>query len=159
MTQKYEAMVAIVDAVSGRCLSPVRSFSPSNLLRRALELHDKHGVAPLARFTHVGHNIGLETEEQWLDDRPDTTVKAGMAINIELYTLTNGGNQIGNEETYFVSDSGSERVSVFSSDPRGAEMTESVGGGGGRPRTSQPIAPSGIPARRSALHLGRRLRP
>jgi Xaa-Pro aminopeptidase len=110
VTKKYEAMVAIVDAV-GEMLVPGASYR--QIYADALELHRKHGVAPLARFTHVGHNIGLETEEQWLDDRNDATVQAGMAINIELYTLTEAGKQIGNEETYFVSDAGPERVSVL----------------------------------------------
>ena len=70
----------------------------------------------------MGHNIGLETEEEWLDApvrAPPST--PGMAINIELYTLTETGNQIGNEETYFISDSGPERVSVL---PREIRVVE-----------------------------------
>jgi Xaa-Pro aminopeptidase len=110
VTEKYQKMVAIVDAV-GDMLVPGASYR--QIYADALELHRTHGVEPLARFTHVGHNIGLETEEQWLDDRPDATVRAGMAINIELYTITDAGNQIGNEETYFVTESGPERVSVL----------------------------------------------
>ena len=35
----------------------------------------ENGIELLARFTHVGHNIGLETEEQWLDDSPGRVVE------------------------------------------------------------------------------------
>ena len=58
------------------------------------------GSQQLARFTHTGHNIGLETEERWLADSPDETIEAGMAINIELYTTLETYGQIGDEETY-----------------------------------------------------------
>ena len=44
-----------------------------------------HGIELLTRFTHTGHNIGLETEEEWLDDSDDPAVEAGMVISIELY--------------------------------------------------------------------------
>ena len=51
----------------------------------------------------MGHNIGLETEERWLDESADT-VRAGMVINIELYSLAETGEQIGNEETYLITE-------------------------------------------------------
>jgi Xaa-Pro aminopeptidase len=77
----------------------------------ANRLYREHGVAPLSRFNHVGHSIGIETEERWVDDDPNALVEAGMVINIELYTPEPSGGQIGNEETFVVGPSGSTRVS------------------------------------------------
>jgi Xaa-Pro aminopeptidase len=108
--EPYRTMVSIVDQV-GEMLVPGTSYA--DIFRAALDLHREHGVAPLARFTHVGHNIGLETEEEWLDDDPVKTVKAGMAINVELYTHASTGEQIGNEETYLVGSGAPERISVL----------------------------------------------
>jgi len=70
-------------------------------------------VPQLARFTHTGHNIGLETEERWLADAEDEVIEPGMAINIELYTRTESHGQVGDEETYFVTESGPERITVL----------------------------------------------
>jgi Xaa-Pro dipeptidase len=110
IVERYRTMVSIVDQVGG-LLVPGTSYA--DIFRAALDLHREHEVAPLARFTHVGHNIGLETEEEWLDDDPTKTVKAGMAINIELYTHASTGEQIGDEETYLVGASTPERISVL----------------------------------------------
>jgi Xaa-Pro aminopeptidase len=104
----YESMVAIVDGV-GAALVPGTSYK--DLMHLARDLYRHHGVSPLPRFNHVGHNIGLETEERWIDDDPDARVQAGMVINIELYTNHPSGGQIGDEETYVVGPSGSTRVS------------------------------------------------
>ena len=83
----------------------------AELYKTTLELYEQSGVKPLARFSHVGHNIGLETEERWLADSDNDVISAGMAINIELYTHAESGEQIGDEETYIVSVDGPERVS------------------------------------------------
>jgi Xaa-Pro aminopeptidase len=107
---RYDNMVAIVDAV-GELLVP--GATHADIFRRALELHEEHGVQPLERFTHVGHNIGLETEELWLETSPDETIRPGQAINIELYSISEQGLQIGDEETYLISDDGPERISVL----------------------------------------------
>jgi Xaa-Pro aminopeptidase len=107
--EPYRTMVSIVDQV-GELLVPGTSYAA--IFHAALDLHREHGVAPLARFTHVGHNVGLETEEEWLDDDPSKTVKIGMAINIELYTHTSTGEQIGDEETFLIG-SEPERISVL----------------------------------------------
>ena len=81
-------MVSIVDDV-GAMLVP--GTTHAEIFERALELHRERGVEQLARFTHTGHNIGLETEERWLADSPDETIEPGMAINIELYTTLETG--------------------------------------------------------------------
>jgi Xaa-Pro aminopeptidase len=106
----YDTMVSIVDDVGGM-LTP--GTSHLEIFNRALELHEERGVPPLGRFTHTGHNIGLETEERWLADAQDEVIEAGMAINIELYTNTGTHGQVGDEESYVVTDSEPERMSVL----------------------------------------------
>ena len=108
MQERYEKMVAIVDAV-GAALVPGTPYK--DLMDLASRLYGQHGMAPLPRFNHVGHSIGIETEERWVDDDPEARVEAGMVINIELYTPEPTGGQIGNEETFVVGPSGSNRVS------------------------------------------------
>ena len=103
----YETMVSIVDDV-GAMLLP--GSTHKEIFERALELHAERAVPQLARFTHTGHNIGLETEERWLADSPHETIEAGMAINIELYTKHEVVGQVGDEETYIVGESGPEQV-------------------------------------------------
>ena len=88
---------------------PGSSFQ--HLFRLAQDQYAKHGIKALARFNHIGHNIGLETEERWLDDSPAHSIKPGMVINIELYSTMDGGEQIGNEDTYVIYESGPVRIS------------------------------------------------
>lgn len=107
LREVYDQMVGIVDGV-GAALVPGESYA--NLMKLARDLYARQKLSPLGRFNHVGHNIGLETEERWLDDSDDK-VMAGMVINIELYTLAESGEQIGNEETYLITGSGPERLS------------------------------------------------
>ncbi|UJA20865.1 aminopeptidase P family protein [Thermoleophilia bacterium SCSIO 60948] len=108
--ETYDTMVSIVDDV-GAMLVP--GTTHAEIFDRALALHDERGVAPLARFTHTGHNIGLETEERWLADGREETIEAGMVINIELYTMLDGLGQIGDEESYVIGPDGPERISVL----------------------------------------------
>ena len=108
--ETYDTMVSIVDDV-GAMLVP--GANHLEIFRRALELHEERGVAQLARFTHTGHNIGLETEERWLAESETELIEPGMAINIELYTKLDRVGQIGDEETYFIGDDGPDRISVL----------------------------------------------
>jgi len=110
LQQRYDTMVEIVDAV-GSALIPGTSYA--TVFRRAIELYEQHDIELLERLTHVGHNMGLETEEKWLDDDATATVEAGMVINIELYSMAETGEQIGNEETYIVRPTGPTRISVL----------------------------------------------
>jgi Xaa-Pro aminopeptidase len=110
LQQRYEAMVDIVDRV-GAALVPGRSYA--EIYRLALDLYAQHGISRLARFNHVGHNIGLETEEEWLTDTPHAAIREGMVINIELYALAETGEQIGDEETYIIEADGPTRISVL----------------------------------------------
>jgi Xaa-Pro aminopeptidase len=107
LRKRYERMVQIVDTV-GEALVPGRSFE--DIFRLALDQYANHGIKQLARFNHIGHSIGLETEERWLDDSP-YLVKSGMVINIELYSTADTGEQIGNEDTYVIGESGPSRIS------------------------------------------------
>lgn len=104
---RYDDMVAIVDGV-GDALVPGTTYAELHEL--ALRLFREYEIDLLHRFTHVGHNMGLETEEQWLDDSREKLVRVGMVINIELYSLAETGEQIGNEETYVIREHGPERI-------------------------------------------------
>ena len=110
LVELYERMVGIVDDV-GAALIPGARYSAVSA--RALECFAASGIDLLARFTHVGHHIGLETEEEWIDDDAELVVEAGMVINIELYTKAESGEQIGDEETYVIEHSGPRRISVL----------------------------------------------
>ena len=110
LQERYEAMVEIVDTV-GAGLVPGATYG--SLYRLALAQFADHGIDLLKRFTHTGHNIGIETEEQWLDESDDLAVEAGMVICIELYSIAETGQQIGDEETYVIEDSGPRRISVL----------------------------------------------
>ncbi len=110
LQERYEAMVGIVDAV-GAALVPGATYG--SLYQLALDRFADHGIEILKRFTHTGHNIGIETEEQWLDDSDDLAVEAGMVICIELYSIAETGQQIGNEETYVIEETGPRRISVL----------------------------------------------
>jgi Xaa-Pro aminopeptidase len=107
---RYDAMVAIVDGV-GAALVPGATYA--DVFQLALRLFAQHDIELMARFTHVGHNIGLETEEQWLGDEPDRIVREGMVINIELYSHDAAGQQVGDEETYVIGKDGPERISLL----------------------------------------------
>jgi Xaa-Pro aminopeptidase len=115
LRERYEHMVEIVDTV-GAALAPGRSFE--DLFKLALEQYAKHGIKPLARLSHIGHNIGLETEERWLDTSSSYSVKSGMVITIELYSNADTGEQIGNEDTYVIGESGPSRISDLPRDIR-----------------------------------------
>jgi Xaa-Pro aminopeptidase len=107
LVEHYRTMVAIVDAV-GEALVPGAAYS--QVFDLGVRLFAEHGIPLLDRFSHVGHNIGLETEEEWLADNPSAAVRPGMAINIELYSQAPTGEMIGNEETYLIHPEGPERI-------------------------------------------------
>ena len=125
MRERYEKMVAIVDTVGAALVPGTPYQSLMNLARR---LYDHHGVPALPRFNHVGHSIGIETEERWVDDDPTALVEPGMVINIELYTPEPTCGQIGNEETFVVGPTGPNRVSRLPRVIR--EIVQDQGGSG-----------------------------
>jgi Xaa-Pro aminopeptidase len=110
LNDTYQQMVEIVDSV-GSALMPGAKYQ--DLMDLARRLYADRNMQPLGRFNHVGHNIGLETEERWLDEDREAAVSAGMVINIELYTAAPNGAQIGDEETYIIETSGPRRISTL----------------------------------------------
>ncbi|MHB8262743.1 MAG: M24 family metallopeptidase [Acidimicrobiales bacterium] len=106
LVQAHEMMVDIVDQV-GAALRP--GTSESDVFRLAVDLFNKHDLDPF--FDHVGHHIGLQTEERWLTAASSGTLQTGMVINIELYTPVEGIDFLGNEETFVIEDSSTRRIS------------------------------------------------
>lgn len=105
LQERYDVMVSIVDEI-GEAMKPGTSYS--ELFGLGVRLFERH-LLPVT-FNHVGHHIGLETEERWIDDSAAERIRAGMVIALELYSMTNEGFRIGNEETYVVGDAGAERI-------------------------------------------------
>jgi Xaa-Pro aminopeptidase len=110
LVEHYNTMVEIVQSV-GKMLVPGTSYS--DIFQHALDLYDQHHLPGVGYINHVGHNIGLETEEEWLTNDPDLNVRAGMAINIELYSQAPTGQHIGDEETFFIDENGSRQISLL----------------------------------------------
>jgi Xaa-Pro aminopeptidase len=110
LLEHYATMVSIVDAV-GDALVPGATYE--DVFDVGVRLFGEHGIPLLERFTHVGHNIGLETEEEWIVGDPSVTIREGMAINIELYSQAPTGQMIGDEETYLIHTDGPERISAL----------------------------------------------
>ncbi len=110
LLEHYRTMVAIVDGV-GEALTPGATYA--EVFHKALDLFEQHRIAlaPGREFNHVGHNLGLATEEDWLTDNASRRVEPGMVINIELYSQAPTGDLIGDEETYVIGESGPERIS------------------------------------------------
>ena len=101
-------MVSIVDD-AGAMLVPGTDAMPRSSTARSRCI-DERGVRQLARFTHTGHNIGLETEERWLAESPDEEIEAGPWRSTSSSTRsTRPYGQIGDEETYVVADVGPEQ--------------------------------------------------
>lgn len=75
----------------------------------ANELYAKAGVDPM--FLHAGHSIGLQVDEHWILSDDPTRVEKGMVLNIELYSFSDEGVMIGDEETYVVTDGEPEQIS------------------------------------------------
>jgi len=104
----YLRMVEVVDEV-GAAITPGATYA--DVFRRGRDLLTEVAGNPPAWLTHVGHHIGLETEEEWIVDRDDIEIQPGMVINIELYSQASTGDYIGDEETFVVDSRGSTRIS------------------------------------------------
>ncbi len=63
-------------------------------------------------FFHVGHSIGIRTEEAWITAESTLKVEEDMVLNIELYAPDESGVLIGDEETFVVGSEGGWRVTV-----------------------------------------------
>lgn len=110
LQQLHATMCEIVSRV-GHSLKPGVAFA--DLYNLASELYLSHDLPPL--FLQVGHSLGLQTEEIGIASNSMYTVQAGMVLNIELYTASEDGAPIGDEETFIVTHEKASRLTV--SDP------------------------------------------
>jgi Xaa-Pro aminopeptidase len=115
LVEHYARMVSVVDEV-GAAIVPGASYA--DVFRRGRDLLTDVIGKPPAFLSHVGHHIGLETEEEWITDRNDALIEPGMVINIELYSQAPSGDYIGDEETFVVEASGPKRLSQSSRELR-----------------------------------------
>ena len=98
-----------VVAEMGKALIPGKTFA--ELHAYAFELYEKAGIDPM--FLHVGHSLGLQVEEHWIMSDDPTVVQLGMVLNIELYSPSDEGVMIGDEETFLVTGTGPEQLSTL----------------------------------------------
>jgi Xaa-Pro dipeptidase len=96
----------------GAALRPATTFAA--LFARAGELYERMGLAPM--FFHVGHSLGIEVEERLITAEDQTVLQPGMVLNIELYTPTDDGVMVGDEETYVVTEDEPELLSTRAAD-------------------------------------------
>jgi len=105
MRRLHTVMCEIVETI-GNALIP--GAVVKNLCTLAETLYIRNGLEP--NFTHLGHTIGLQTEEVWCDRKNLMKLEPGMVINVELYSMMSSGENIGDEETYIVTAAEPERM-------------------------------------------------
>jgi len=113
ITALHKKLLGIVDGV-GEALTPGRAFS--ELYSLGVDLYQKQGLEPM--FFHVGHSIGITTEEAWISSESDLKVEENMVLNIELYTPHGSGVMIGDEETFVIGKEGGTRITTLPRDIR-----------------------------------------
>jgi Xaa-Pro aminopeptidase len=110
LVDHYARMVDVVDQV-GAAIKPGATYA--DVFRRGRDLLTEVMGSPPGWLSHVGHHIGLETEEEWITDRDDIEIQPSMVINIELYSQAPTSDYIGDEETFVVNAGGSTRTSLL----------------------------------------------
>jgi Xaa-Pro aminopeptidase len=105
--QQLHKKLCWVVAEMGKALIPGKTFA--ELHAHAYELYARAGIDPM--FLHVGHSLGLQVEEHWIMSDDPTPVQPGMVLNIELYSPSEEGVMVGDEETFLVTPSGPEQLS------------------------------------------------
>lgn len=108
--EQHAAMCAVVDEVA-EAMRPGVSFA--ELTRLGRRGFSSRGIPLLGRFTHVGHGIGLVTEEEWIDDDESRAIEEDMVVAIELYATAGEHGAVGDEETYVIRSGGPERLSLL----------------------------------------------
>ncbi len=98
-----------VVAELGKRLLPGKTFS--DLHADGLDLFSQASLEPM--FLHVGHSLGLQVEEHWIMADDPTPVEAGMVLNIELYSPSDDGVMVGDEETFVVTGGEPEKLSTL----------------------------------------------
>ena len=106
LTELHKKLCWVV-AEMGQALLPGKTFGEMHAY--AFELYAKVGVDPM--FLHVGHSIGLHVDEHWMLPDDPTVIEKGMVLNIELYSFSDEGVMIGDEETFVVTGSTPEKLS------------------------------------------------
>jgi Xaa-Pro aminopeptidase len=104
----HQKLCGIV-AEMGKALRPGKTFAEMHTY--ASELYANAGVDPL--FLHVGHSVGLQVEDHWIMADDPTVIQPNMVLNIELYTTSDEGVMVGDEETFVIAPSGSEKLSTL----------------------------------------------
>jgi Xaa-Pro aminopeptidase len=97
LKQLHQKLCWVV-AEMGKTLCPGKTFGELNA--QAYALFAQVGIDPM--FLHVGHSLGLQVEEHWIMAEDPTSVEKGMVLNIELYSPSDEGVMIGDEETFLV---------------------------------------------------------
>ena len=103
MLEQHAAMCEVVDEVA-EAMRPGVSFA--ELMRLGRQGFVSRDIPLRGRFTHVGHGIGLETEEEWIDDDESRTIEEEMVVAIELYAVAGEHGAVGDEETYVIRSNG-----------------------------------------------------
>ena len=98
-----------VVAEMGKALRPGKTFA--ELHAYAYDLYAQAGIDPM--FLHVGHSLGLQVEEHWIMSDDPTPIQPGMVLNIELYSPSEEGVMVGDEETFLVTETGPEQLSTL----------------------------------------------
>lgn len=96
-------------AEMGKALVPGKTFGEVHAC--AAGLYAKMGIDPM--YLHVGHSVGLQVEECWIMGDDPTLIEPGMVLNIELYSPSEDGVMIGDEETFLVTNSEPEKLSTL----------------------------------------------
>jgi Xaa-Pro aminopeptidase len=91
----------------GAALQPGKTFGELNAY--AYDLYAREGLDPM--FLHVGHSIGLHVDEAWMLPDDPTVIEKGMVLNVELYSLSDEGVMVGDEETFVVTGGAPEKLS------------------------------------------------
>jgi Xaa-Pro aminopeptidase len=108
LTSLHNKMIGIVNEVS-RYLVP--GATAKEIYALAVKIYEREGLVPL--IVTAGHSIGLMTEEVWLYNLSDLVLNPGMVINIELYYTYEEGIEIGDEETYIITETIPEKITVL----------------------------------------------
>ncbi len=98
-----------VVAEMGKSLVPGKTFAEVHA--HAGELYAQAGLEPM--YLHVGHSLGLQVEEAWIMSDDPTVIAPGMVLNIELYSPSEEGVMIGDEETFLVTEGAPEQLSTL----------------------------------------------
>jgi Xaa-Pro aminopeptidase len=104
----HAKLCAVVTDLS-KALLPGKTFG--DLYNLGVELFGREGLEPM--FLHVGHSIGLQVDEHWIMADDPTPLEKGMVLNIELYSPSDEGVMVGDEETFVVTGVEPEKLSTL----------------------------------------------